>query len=100
MSQTTTITFLGAGSVVFTRELLSDLLGFNDLGPLHISLHDINPERLETAVAIANATAAQLGRSVTVTSSLDRRAALAGATYVINSIQVDRKSTRLNSSHT
>ena len=88
MSRTTTITFLGAGSVVFTRELLSDLLGFNDLGPLRISLHDINPERLQTAVAIANATASQLGRPVTVTSSLDRRAALDGAKYVINSIQV------------
>jgi len=88
MTRITTITFLGAGSVVFTRELMSDLLGFTDLGPLHISLHDINPERLETAVAIANATASQLGRSVTVTSSLDRRAALAGAHYVINSIQV------------
>jgi alpha-galactosidase len=88
MSRITTITFLGAGSVVFTRELMSDLLGFTDLGPLHISLHDINPERLETAVAIANATASQLGRSVTVTSSLDRRAALHGAHYVINSIQV------------
>jgi len=88
MSRITTITFLGAGSVVFTRELMSDLLGFTDLGPLHISLHDINPERLETAVAIANATASQLGRSVTVTSSLDRRAALVGAHYVINSIQV------------
>jgi len=88
MSRITTITFLGAGSVVFTRELMSDLLGFTDLGPVHISLHDINPERLETAVAIANATASQLGRSVTVTSSLDRRAALMGAHYVINSIQV------------
>ena len=88
MSRITTITFLGAGSVVFTRELMSDLLGFTDLGPLHISLHDINPERLETAVAIANATASQLGRTVTVTSSLDRRAALVGAHYVINSIQV------------
>ena len=88
MSRITTITFLGAGSVVFTRELMSDLLGFTDLGPVHISLHDINPERLETAVAIANATASQLGRSVTVTSSLDRRAALVGAHYVINSIQV------------
>ena len=88
MTRTTTITFLGAGSVVFTRELLGDLLGFDDLGPLHIALHDIDQDRLDTAVAIAEATSSQLGRPVTVTASLDRRRALEGATYVINAIAV------------
>jgi alpha-galactosidase len=84
----TTVTFVGAGSVEFTRELLLDLLSFDDLGDLHIALHDIDPERLETAVAIAKDTAAQLGKSPVVTASLDRRTALQGANYVINSIQV------------
>jgi len=88
MARTTTITFLGAGSVVFTRELLGDLLGFDDLGPLHIALHDIDLGRLDTAVAIAEATSSQLGRPVTVSASLDRRRALEGATYVINAIAV------------
>jgi alpha-galactosidase len=88
MSRTTTITFIGAGSVVFTRELLGDLLGFDDLGPLRIALHDVDTERLETAVAIASATASQLGREVEVTASLDRRRALEGATYVINAVAV------------
>ena len=37
-----TITFLGAGSVVFTRQLLTDLLRFDDLPELHIALHDID----------------------------------------------------------
>jgi alpha-galactosidase len=88
MTRTTTITFLGAGSVVFTRELLGDLLGFDDLGPLHIALHDIDQGRLDTAMAIAEDTSSQLGRTVTVTASLDRRRALEGATYVINAIAV------------
>ena len=88
MTRTTTITFLGAGSVVFTRELLGDLLGFDDLGPLHIALHDIDQGRLDTAVAIAEDTSSQLGRPVTVTASLDRRRSLEGATYVINAIAV------------
>ncbi len=88
MSSPTTITFLGAGSVVFTRELLADLLGFDDLGPLRISLHDIDQGRLETAVAIAEATSRQLGRAVEVTASLDRRRSLEGATYVINAVAV------------
>ena len=82
------ITFLGAGSVVFTRELLADLLGFAELRDVTLSLHDIDPERLATAEAIARATSAQLGAAPTIRASLDRRAALAGADYVINSIQV------------
>jgi alpha-galactosidase len=82
------ITFLGAGSVVFTRELLADILSFPELRDVTLSLHDIDPERLATAEAIAARTAAQLGASPKVRSSLDRRTALDGADYVINSIQV------------
>jgi alpha-galactosidase len=84
----TTITLLGAGSVVFTRELLADILGFGDLTDVHISLHDINSERLETAEAIARHTIDQLGATATVSATTDRRRALDNAKYVINTIQV------------
>ena len=83
-----TITFLGAGSVVFPRELLGDILGFPELAGSTIVLHDIDAERLETAEAIAHATAAALGAKPVIVTSLDRRRALEGADYVINSIQV------------
>lgn len=83
-----TITFLGAGSVVFTRQLLTDLLRFDDLPELHIALHDIDSERLEVARLTAASVSRQLARPVTVTASLDRREALQGADFVINSIQV------------
>jgi alpha-galactosidase len=82
------ITFLGAGSVVFTRELLADILAFPELRDATLSLHDIDPERLATAEAIARRTAAQLGVAPQIRTHLDRRAALRDATYVINSIQV------------
>jgi alpha-galactosidase len=82
------ITFLGAGSVVFTRELLAGILGFPELRDVTLSLHDIDPERLATAEAIARHTARQLDASPRIRASLDRRAALDGAHYVINSIQV------------
>ncbi|WP_327003878.1 alpha-glucosidase/alpha-galactosidase [Dactylosporangium sp. NBC_01737] len=84
----TVITFLGAGSVVFTRELLADLLAFDELREVTLALHDIDAERLETAEAIARRTAEQLGVAPKIVTSLDRRAALDGATYVINAIQV------------
>lgn len=86
----TTIAFLGAGSVVFTRDLLADLLGFGDLADLRISLHDIDAERLATAEAIARGTIDQLGKqqACTVSASTDRRRALDQADFVINTIQV------------
>ncbi|MFI5908866.1 alpha-glucosidase/alpha-galactosidase [Dactylosporangium sp. NPDC051541] len=84
----TVIAFLGAGSVVFTRELLADLLSFDELRGVTLALHDIDAERLETAEAIAHRTAEQLGAKPVITTNLDRRAALSGAAYVINSIQV------------
>ncbi len=83
-----TIVFLGAGSVVFTRQLLTDLLRFPDLPELHVALHDIDAERLEVARLTAASVSRQLGRPVRVTASLDRREALQGADFVINSIQV------------
>jgi alpha-galactosidase len=84
----TVIAFLGAGSVVFTRELLADILSFDELRGVTLSLHDIDPERLETASWIAAKTAEQLGAKPVITASLDRRQALEGADFVINAIQV------------
>jgi len=84
----TVIAFLGAGSVVFTRELLADILSFEELRGVTLALHDIDPERLETAAAIARRTAGQLHASPVISTSLDRRAALDGADFVINAIQV------------
>ncbi|MBL7259660.1 alpha-glucosidase/alpha-galactosidase [Actinoplanes sp. LDG1-01] len=84
----TVIAFLGAGSVVFTRELLADILSFDELRGVTLALHDIDPERLATAELIARRTAEQLGASPEITTHLDRRAALDGADFVINAIQV------------
>ncbi|MGZ4594380.1 MAG: alpha-galactosidase [Actinomycetes bacterium] len=83
-----TITFVGAGSVVFTRELLADLLAFPELADIRIVLHDIDRERLETAEAIARATSRELGVQPEVVALTDRRRALEGASYVVNTIQV------------
>ncbi|MET9268619.1 alpha-glucosidase/alpha-galactosidase [Kribbella sp. NPDC003557] len=83
----TKIAFVGAGSVVFTQGLLADLFGL-ELGPVHIALHDIDPERLETAGAAASYIARERGVVPRITTHLERRAALDGADYVINIVQV------------
>ncbi|WP_396935845.1 alpha-galactosidase [Mycolicibacterium sp.] len=83
-----TIVIIGAGSVEFTRELLGDILSFDELASVRIVLHDIDAERLETAEVIARATARAAGADPEVIASTDRRRALDGADYVINVIQV------------
>ncbi len=82
------ITLIGAGSVEFTRILLADLSGFPELAQATVVLHDIDPERLATAEQIAAATNRATGARLRIDAHLDRRAALDGADFVINEIQV------------
>ena len=84
----TTICFVGAGSAEFTRQLLRDLLRYDDLGPLELVMHDIDPRRLELAERLGTLAVAHYGRPATVRASADRRAALTGADFVINAVNV------------
>lgn len=83
------IAFIGAGSVEFTRNVVTDLCGFPELhGRLELALHDIDAERLGHAGTMAERISGQTGAGATVSSHLDRLAALDGADYVVNEIQV------------
>lgn len=84
----TKIAFIGAGSVVFTKNLLTDILSFPELHGATIALHDINPERLETAELLARRVSEQLDAGATIAAYSDRRVALAGADFVINMVQI------------
>jgi alpha-galactosidase len=84
----TRIVLIGAGSVEFTRNLLGDFLSYPELRNAEIVLHDIDPDRLSTAMRMARWTAAALDAEPTIEGHLDRRAALPGADFVINTIQV------------
>jgi alpha-galactosidase len=78
------IAFIGAGSTVFTRNLVADLLSLPELaGSTTFALMDIDPERLRASEAAAR----ELG-ATRVEASLDRRAALDRADYVVTSFQV------------
>jgi alpha-galactosidase len=83
------VAFIGAGSVEFTRNVATDLCGYPEFrGGLHLALYDISAERLAHAERLVNRISAQSGADATVTATLDRRAALASADYVINEVQV------------
>ena len=84
----TRVAFVGAGSVEFTKNLLGDILTFPELADADVALHDIDAERLHVAEAIARWTNDALGASATISATLDRRAALRGADYVVNMVQV------------
>ena len=82
------ITIIGAGSVVFTRNLTSDILLVPELQDSTITLMDIDPERLETARALVQKLVDARGLPAKVEATLDRRQALDGAGYAISTIQV------------
>src|ERR687895_929228 len=84
----TKIAFIGAGSVEFTKHLLTDIFKFSDLRGVTISLHDIAAERLETAGMMARWTSDQLEAGARVEEHLERRAALDGADFVIIMVQI------------
>jgi alpha-galactosidase len=84
----TKIAFIGAGSTVFARRLMTDILSYPELAGAEIALHDIDPERLRTSEIVIQRVAQALGAHPTITASTDRRAALDGANYAISMIQV------------
>ena len=82
------ITFLGAGSTIFAKNLLGDLLSFPEFSEATISLHDIDPERLRTTEIVAQRFAKALGANPVIETHLDRRASLDGADYAIGMFQI------------
>ena len=84
----TRIAFMGAGSVVFTRQLVTDLLGFAELADITLALFDINAKRLAVAEGTARQVSDRLGAHATVIATQVRREALEGSDFVINMFQV------------
>ena len=82
------IAFVGAGSVEFTRNLLGDILAFPELAASEIALHDIDADGSRPPSCSRTAWPRRSAAKPKIASSLDRREALDGADYVINSIQV------------
>ena len=82
------ITLIGAGSTVFAKNLLGDILSFPELAGSHIALMDINDERLATSSVVAHKVAEAVGAKPEITTHTDRLTALDGADYAINMIQV------------
>jgi len=88
---------IGAGSTVFARNLIGDILTYPELANATLTLFDIDPERLKTSTIVAHKIAQTLraesqdktpGCQPEITATTDRRRALDGADYAIGMIQV------------
>ncbi|MCU4742000.1 alpha-glucosidase/alpha-galactosidase [Halobacteria archaeon AArc-m2/3/4] len=84
----TRIAFIGAGSIVFSKNLVGDILSFPELSDSEIALMDIDEHRLAQTTNVAEAMVEQGDVDATIESTTDRREALEGADYVLNMINV------------
>lgn len=80
------IVFIGAGSFLFTRKLVRDVLSFPAFGDCHIALVDIEPERLDFARRVVRRIVEEGGYPATITATTDRTEVFADADAVIITI--------------
>ncbi len=82
------ITFIGAGSAVFARQLMTDILAVDGLDEGEFALVDIDSQRLEPAHAIAQRMISLTGKRWQVRSSTERRNLLAGSDFIVNAVEI------------
>jgi alpha-galactosidase len=82
------ITFLGAGSTVFAKNVLGDCMLVPSLQGFEFALFDIDHQRLKDSENMLTNLRESLDCNVTIKAYTDRLEALRGAKYVINAIQV------------
>lgn len=82
------VAFIGAGSIGFTRQLLSDLLTVPEFRDIKVSFTDINPDNLRMVTQLCQRDIDENGLGIRIESTLDRRAAFKDAKYVINCVRI------------
>jgi len=88
MTQKPKISFIGAGSTVFMRNIVGDLLQRENLSHAHIALMDIDAVRLNESLTIAQRMVNSLDCDATLTSHTNQRDALTDADFVIVAFQI------------
>src|SRR3954466_11387638 len=83
------VAVFGAGSVECPCHIVTDLCTYPELqGRLELSLHDIDPDRLQYGGVLVRRISDQSGAGAKVRSDVDRLSAVEGSDYVLNEIQV------------
>jgi len=84
----TKLTIIGAGSAVFTKNIVADLLSLDTFKNIEIALQDIDPVRLKASNELLKVISHKLNASPKITSYTDRKKSLAGSDFVQTTIQV------------
>ena len=82
------VTFIGAGSIGFTRGLLRDLLSVPEFAGIEVAFTDINRHNLDMVTDLCQRDIDENGLSIRIQATTDRREALRGAKYVLCTIRV------------
>lgn len=82
------LVLIGAGSAVFTRGLVADLIGSSQFADWELALVDIDPPALDVAYHLTQRMTEATGSQIEVVASTDRRDLLPGADVVVTTIAV------------
>ena len=82
------ISYIGAGSAVFARQIVTDVLAVEGLDRGTFALVDIDEERLDVARRLTERLVQRSGKDWQVLATTDRRQVLGGSDFVVNSIEV------------
>ncbi len=88
MSANPRIAFIGAGSTVFMKNIVGDLLQRKALTGATIALMDLNPERLKESEIVAGKIISTLGVKAKLETHSNQRKALDKADFVVTAFQV------------
>ena len=82
------LTIIGAGSSVFTKNIVTDLLNIDSFKNMNIALMDIDERRLQTTYELINIVAQKLSAKPNIETFINRKEALRDADFVQSTIQV------------
>ena len=88
MTASPKIAFIGAGSTVFMKNIVGDILRCEALSQAHIALMDIDRDRLADAVVVARKIVSSLGAGAAISEHADQREAIDGADFVVVAFQI------------
>jgi len=82
------IAFVGAGSLIFTRTLLTDIMSVPEFKDIEIAFTDINPDNLEKVTKLCQSDLEENGIKTIIQSTTNRREAFKDAKYIINCVRI------------
>ncbi|MDA3798653.1 MAG: alpha-glucosidase/alpha-galactosidase [Kiritimatiellae bacterium] len=82
------VAFIGAGSIGFTRRILTDILAVPELQNIEVAFMDINEHNLDMVTQLCQRDVDSNGLSIKIQSTTDRRAAVTDANYVFNMTRI------------